>query len=731
MKPRFFEKFHGLLPVLLAGVWLTVFWGDLIVNAHERMLTQGGIDGIKNYYTLSWYLDHNTSWTEFEGMNHPDGDLIVYTDNHPLLAVLLRWMGVPGNRAVGWLNLCMLLALIPATWLTWDVFRKLKVPDAPASFMALAVCVLLPQWERMGGHFSLSHMWAVPAMVWLLQRHFLYGPNPWNSASFALLSLGLFFIHPYLGLMAAGLAIGSGATAWWLNRKSKPSEGWIAWSLIQGLLPIACFQCAVWWVDAHVNRPTDPWGFWSFNSTIPSWLVPYHGPLARVFSGPLRELNVPWEIRAYIGFAALVLLVAWLIRCAQKRESVRTPFAFKPLVGGGALLALFALSWVFELAPPLVDEITPLKNFRVLGRFAWPGVFILNAALLSWGWRRTEGQRIWRLALVAAIGFGVWESGDWHHVLASSREGQVNLFHDNQSAPLQDVLSMSEKAECQGILPVPYFYKGSETWDTDADEKLVEGSMLASFHSGLPLLASLMSRTSVTEAREHLSICTPFPYEKSLLDEVEGPLLLVAQAESLDSTEAWLLDQCNPRLEARGLRWGVLSLASLRNQPLVIGDAPLVHLHHEGVVFKRDSLAATSSPKEFEVLADFEPGRLMKGTEYACSVWYTQNEDNRPREALFIEEITPEKTSWLSYHTLNYNAHFSGDSIRSSIRFQPNREDARYRLMLRRPKRDLDNVSLKCMMVRPTDVNVVDTLHGGLYSVNNHVRCSRVIPFNP
>ncbi|MGB2423973.1 MAG: hypothetical protein ACPH97_04525, partial [Flavobacteriales bacterium] len=92
------------LPAVLASVWVAVFWGEWVWHAADRMLMHGGVDGIKNYYTLAWYLDHNEAWMHFEGMNHPDGDLTVYTDGHPLLAWGLRMLGVGGGASVGILN---------------------------------------------------------------------------------------------------------------------------------------------------------------------------------------------------------------------------------------------------------------------------------------------------------------------------------------------------------------------------------------------------------------------------------------------------------------------------------------------------------------------------------------------------------------------------------------------------------------------------------------------------
>ena len=46
----------GTRPATGAGLGVA----GIVLDA-DRMLMHGGVDGIKNYYTLSWYLDHNVS----------------------------------------------------------------------------------------------------------------------------------------------------------------------------------------------------------------------------------------------------------------------------------------------------------------------------------------------------------------------------------------------------------------------------------------------------------------------------------------------------------------------------------------------------------------------------------------------------------------------------------------------------------------------------------------------
>ena len=726
------------LPAVLAGVWVAVFWGEWVWHAAERMLMQGGVDGIKNYYTLAWYLDHNEAWAHFEGMNHPDGDLTVYTDGQPLFAWGLRMLGVGGGASVGILNALLLLSLVPATCLTWDVFKRLGVQALPAALFALAVGVLMPQWERLGGHFSLAHMWAVPAMVWLLLRVVESRAKAGWAATYALLSLALYFTHPYLGLMASGWAVGAAAVAWFVARGEAPvRERTWTWGGVAagaGVLPVAVFQLVVFLLDTHADRPTDPAGFWKNHSSLSAWFAPHHGPLARQFSDFVAALDVRWEVRAYVGVAATVLAAVWVGTLAARRfRNVAGASNFVPVAGGAALLALFALGWVFQAAPILVEFLSPLKNFRVLGRFAWPGVYVLNVALLAWAWRATRERQRGRLALTVLVGLGLVESADWHRTLTAQRDVTTNEFSADRAEHWRPVLDLAARNGCTSILPLPYFHKGSEMWDTPADEGLASATMIASFHSGLPTVASILSRTSVTETRNHLSWRSPFCYAHPGLEalEGEGPLLVVANEALLNEAEAALLAECDRRVEHGGLTWGTLEPGKLGEQPLLEAGKPIVGVNQPGVLRRASDREEGEETTEYMAVWEFAPGELPLGKEVECSFWFTQKEANRPTEAFFVAVRRPGGNRWEAFNTLNRSCHFSGDSVRFSARFTPTDSDAEHRFMLRRPARDLGNVQTRHFLLRPADVNVVDTLANGLYVVNNHAASARVLPSEP
>ena len=64
---------------------------DKVLKCPSCYLFEDSGDGLKNYFSLSWYVLHDDG-LHFSGMNAPYGEHILFTDNQPILAVALRFV---------------------------------------------------------------------------------------------------------------------------------------------------------------------------------------------------------------------------------------------------------------------------------------------------------------------------------------------------------------------------------------------------------------------------------------------------------------------------------------------------------------------------------------------------------------------------------------------------------------------------------------------------------------
>ena len=64
-----------------------------LVTDGQRRLFMDAYDGMRNYFAYNDYITQKNTgnYFLFEKMNYPFGDYIFYTDNTPLLAVLVKW----------------------------------------------------------------------------------------------------------------------------------------------------------------------------------------------------------------------------------------------------------------------------------------------------------------------------------------------------------------------------------------------------------------------------------------------------------------------------------------------------------------------------------------------------------------------------------------------------------------------------------------------------------------
>ena len=445
-------------------------------------------------------------------------------------------------------------------------------------------------------------------------------------------------------------------------------------------------------------------------------------------------MDVRWEVRAYVGVAAAVLAAVWVgTQAARRFRNVGGKIKFHPGCRRRRNSRSVRPGLGFSGRPILVEFLSPIKNFRVLGRFAWPGVYVLNVALLAWAWRATRDRQRGRLALMVLVGLGLVESAEWHQALTAQRDVTPNEFAADRAEQLRPVLDLAARNGWHVHPSLALFPQRVGDVGHACGRGSGSATMIASYHSGLPTVASILSRTSVTETRNHLSWRSPFCYAHPGLEalEGEGPLLVVANVDLLNEAEAALLAECDRRIEHDGLTWGTLEPSKLGEQPLLEAGKPIVGVNQPNVLRRASDREEGEETREYMAVWEFGPGELPLGEEVEQFVLVHARKVNRPTEAFFVAVRRPGGNRWEAFNTLNRSCHFSGDSVRFSARFTPKDSDAKHLFMLRRPAEDLDNVQARHFLLRPTDVNVVDTLSNGLYVVNNHAASTRILPSKP
>lgn len=226
-----------------------------------------------------------------------------------------------------------------------------------------------------------------------------------------------------------------------------------------------------------------------------------------------------YESQAYLGIFALTGLLTCLVAALVKRAAWQAwwqqwrqawQFRFLQVLGAAAVAGVFV---AFGTEYAIADNQFVIHNylnisfylqkltaaathFRAVARFAWPFFWAVKLAVLV-GLDHWLATSRWRwLAAVGLVLLAWLDTRDtlknYHYSLLPN-----NLTNVANQPDVTQLLSAVTTSDYQAILPIPYFHVGSENLDLtiDDDDPHATHAYQLSLRTGLPLLASKMSRT--------------------------------------------------------------------------------------------------------------------------------------------------------------------------------------------------------------------------------------------
>lgn len=512
------RKYGYWWSVVLGGVLILAFYGKFIFNANEYVFSEGG-DGIKNYYTFAWHINHDSSYTHFRGMNHPYGEHVVFTDNQPLISNIFRAVNLHftyiGNYAIGINNLLLFAGLLAGILILYHILFSLTQNVRISVAAALVLGLLSPQIQRFNGHFALAYCFVIPLYIWWMYR-FFNTPTWRTSRAMAIMLLLLMLVHVYYLVIVGSLLL-----AMWLMFIIRESPRINIFTAIPHLLlqiaaPLAIYFIWLKLTDNVVDRPTQPYGIVEYAAYWEGLLLPlgfdYFEPIKEALG--VRKVSV--ETIAYAGFPTLLFVLWGIYIGARKlfrfRRREKNPFqkrTDKPydqrfmtcLIWAVAIVFCYAafVPYLFNI-PSVSKYLGLLKQFRSLGRLLWVVYYGLTLFLFWYVYQKTKNKIQqswipWTVILVFAV------EGIIYNV--QMRDVIDNPYKEVSWAKPQ---KLSPK-KYQAIIPLPFFHEGSENIGaTPPNDKIVEQSFLLSLQTGIPLQAVKMSRTSLSQTLEQLEM---------------------------------------------------------------------------------------------------------------------------------------------------------------------------------------------------------------------------------
>lgn len=562
------HRWGYLLTALLSGALLCWAIGPVVWDPNHYYFANGG-DGIQSYFASAYYALFDKGM-RFTGMNYPYGEHISYPNLQPLVAVginLLQRMGVPCARyTIGITNELALFGIATAPLPLYAVLRRFRLPVLYSVLTAVFIAFLSPQVMRLGGHNTLSYVFLLP-LLWYFIIRMQENPRQWRwYAWFVFVNVLAGGIMLYFAAAASFFLLGHVLVL--ALRRDHPRG--MLWRMAgAAVLALLILRSWLWLSDHITDRPENPYGLLVYVASFEGVFTPPPGPLRELTAGLWPAEVPPSESQSYVGLVVSVVLalavvtgLIALVRTRQWRRLLWPATVPAPLVAAiwaSTLLLIYACGYPMKWAlfTWLTDHSGPLKQLRALGRFAWPFYYVAGvtgAYCLHWCWQRQQA-RLPRLVAGSMVGLmlGAWgleAAVYWQHKAEeiSQTTGAEHFLDPNAALPQQLAWAHRSPDEFQAILPIPYYNIGSDKLDVSGSPNSIFNAEQLACTTGLPLLATYVSRPSVSQMLLHVQLLSSPLIPKALLKDFPSnkPILLLVSPAAMTVAELRLIGLAKP-----------------------------------------------------------------------------------------------------------------------------------------------------------------------------------------
>lgn len=574
-----------IVGVLLSAVAIMLLaFGPAMLQPGHYFFQPGG-DGIQSYFATAYYAFYDGG-QHFSGMNYPAGENFNYPNLQPIIAWGIhvgQKLGLPAAaHTIGITNGLALAALAFTPVALYAILRRFRLPALYAALMALLIAFLSPQIQRLGDHMSLSYACFVP-LIWYCIIRMQEAPREvrWYLL-FGTLSTLMGLVMLYFLACASFFLLAHAV----IISFRRPRPWGAVWRMaVAALVPLVLTRSWLWLTDTVTDRPPNPYGLLVYVSTPTGVFTPSIGPGQAWWQSFFSSEGASYEAMSYVGIVTtLTLLLAasyGLVQVLRQRHFASLVSAAAPatlLTGFGAGALLLLLSFGLPMSLPgmewLVEYLGPLKQFRALGRFAWPFYYTattLVAWLLwqAWQWQQQRQHHL-LLRLWLPLALSIWAAEAWINLdtkAAQVQQGKgAETFLDPQKG-LTAQLSWANRSsdEFQAILPLPYFNKGSDRLDLSGSDASMQQAHRLAITTGLPELSCYVSRPSMEQVLRHVQLLSGPLLPKPLLQTFPSrkPILLLVTSEWLTPPEQRLVQLARLLVNAPEGKLYELSLDSL------------------------------------------------------------------------------------------------------------------------------------------------------------------------
>ena len=582
-----------------------------VLACPECYLFNDAGDGLKNYFTLTWYVLHDDG-VHFTGMNAPYGEHVLFTDNQPILAFFLRFIhknivDLEGHT-VGILNIFLILSLLICCWVLYLIFRQLAMKRFASVAFAIVITFLSPQIDRFLGHYGLAYPFIVPLyLLFIIKLEKAKQKWKWGVA-IILWTLIAGLLHLYHFLMLASFTffylLVTLIKIWFVEKRQGfiKYQKKILWLIGGSILPAIILLGGMSLTDHIEDRPINPWHGMALNAKFNSTFVPNYGPFQDYWKKNFGTLQPTQENVSYVSLIGLFLIPIALVFIFRRRKKRYASITSNDQWMHTALLTsicVWALAAGIIYSPMFVwvtDLIPKLKQFRGLARLSWVFYYVYTifiafyltrlARYLSFKRIKNIGGYLIVLA-VAVMGF---EGYLINQPIFSKVNHDNNFLSKKKDNFSQELYKKGYKADdFQAVLSVPLISAGGENAGIARGNWTMRRGIQASFELGIPLVDYSLSRTSVSQTLDFIQLLSSDAVEKVRLKSMnDKPILMIAEENLASPAEKKLIQKGKLIGETEQVKLYVLRPLDINGSPENRMSTSVMFQNATNVIYEMD-----------------------------------------------------------------------------------------------------------------------------------------------
>ncbi len=535
------EWFWHVVAIVLPLVVFAFLFNKFSFSDFQKPWVISG-DGMKSVFCFTDYV-RTGEGLYLKGLNYPYGELISYTDNMPLFAVVFKLINEHVVSLAGYEHRIFYIILffqwVLSGYFLFLLFRVWNVSRIFCLFSAFGVLLLSSQLQRIIPHPNLSFVLLIVLYFLLISKLIKNQRIVVNGLLLFLLVFFSTFIHIYYLFL---FSIFSGflmlMSLWRKNIGLLSSVG--VSLFLAGMSAFLLIKS----VDNRDDRAKLALGMGDYDSDFEGTFYPNYGRVNAFIKKITKSNYEPnFEKKNYLGFLNIAFVFVTIF------------FWLKSFLGGGDNVLFVSkdliyyifwpsvLCWVFSLGVVIdfqrfvfPDLRTPLDQFRSMARLSWMTYIGLSLYTICFidKIRSTLFARKRYYPAFGLIGFAisilfvdaypqaapvfrkiahpedifVFEQGDDIRRLLESQGYSLSDFEATLTLPLSNLGSEKIHGEANGDWFLNYAY-------------------FARLTTGLPSLGFALSRTSLRQACNLNQLFTEEIYVKERLEDMGGGKILV------------------------------------------------------------------------------------------------------------------------------------------------------------------------------------------------------------